>query len=57
MKTPALKLLMNTKIDEKIHWVHKIMSMPLNHAPYVFYPRVYRVDDVGENVILMLNLL
>ena len=47
MKSPALKLLMNTKIDEKIFWVHKVMGMPMNIVPYVFYPRIYRVDDVG----------
>ena len=42
---------MNTKIDEKIYWIQKIMTLPLNIAPYLFYPRIYKITDVGENVI------
>jgi protein transport protein SEC24 len=50
MKTPALKLLSNTKIDDKIYWISKILSMPLGSAPFFFYPRIYKITDIAENV-------
>lgn len=46
LKTPALKLLSNTKIDEKIYWTYKILSMSLQQIPYFFYPRIYKVNDI-----------
>jgi hypothetical protein len=35
------------KIDEKIYWAYKILKMPNSHMPYFFYPRVYKITDVG----------
>lgn len=47
LKTPALKMFPGVKIDEKIHWMYKILRMPISHVPYFFYPRIYKVTDVG----------
>ena len=55
MKTPALRLLPNTKIDDKIFWIHKIMGMSLGTIPYFFYPRIYKVTDIAENVSIQIN--
>ena len=52
MKTPALKLMPNTRIDDKIYWIAKILSMPLGSAPFFFYPRIYKITDMAENVKL-----
>ena len=46
LKTPALKLLPNAKIDEKVYWVYKILSMSMTHVPYFFYPRIYKINDI-----------
>ena len=46
LKSPALKLLTNTKIDDKVHWIYKILSMPMSQVPYFFYPRIYKVNDI-----------
>ena len=61
LKSPALRMLSNSRLDEKIHWIHKFMSMPLNLIPYYFYPRIYKVTDIGEDVrfdiYFVLNIL
>jgi hypothetical protein len=48
LKSPALKMFPAVKLDEKIHSMYKILRMPLSHMPYFFYPRVYKVTDVGS---------
>lgn len=50
MKTPAMKMLPGVKIDDKIFWMYKILKMPMSHMPYFFYPRIYKVTDVGTQV-------
>lgn len=50
MKTPALKLMTNTKLDDKVAYIYKFMCMPLSMAPYFFYPRIYKVTDIAESV-------
>ena len=37
----------NCKLDDKVSWLQRILTMPQSHVPYFFYPRVYRVTDVG----------
>ena len=34
------------KIDDKIHWIYKLLRMSLSQLPYFFYPRVYRVTGL-----------
>jgi hypothetical protein len=47
MKNPAFKLSMQSrKLDNKIYWIQKFLSMGFGKAPYLFYPRVYKVTDV-----------
>ena len=48
LKTPAFKLLYNCKLDDKIAWMYKVMSMPHSISPYFMYPRIYRVTDIGS---------
>ena len=36
------------KIDEKIYWMYKLLGMPLSFIPYFFYPRIYKVTDIGN---------
>lgn len=50
LKTPGFKLLQGCKLDEKISWLYKIMRMPISQVPYFFYPRIYRVSDIGQDV-------
>ena len=40
----------NTKLDDKIYWMYKMLALPMSLAPYVFYPRIYKVSDIAENV-------
>ena len=47
MKNPAFKLSMQSrKLDNKIYWIQKFLSMGFGKAPYLFYPRVYKVTDI-----------
>ena len=47
MKNAAFKMsLQNRKLDNKIYWIQKFLSMGFGKAPYLFYPRVYKVTDV-----------
>jgi protein transport protein SEC24 len=57
LKTPALKLLPNTKVDDKVYWIFKILSMSLTHVPYFFYPRIYKVNDIIYTVSLFSLLI
>ena len=50
LKSPALKMFPGVKLDEKIFWMYKLLKMPNSHIPYFFYPRVYKVTDVGTQV-------
>lgn len=56
LKSPALKLLHNTKLDDKIYLMSRYMGMGLNMIPYYFYPRIYRITDIGENVSILRSI-
>ena len=47
LKTAAFKLLPGCKLDEKVYWLHKLLRMSLTQMVYFFYPRIYRVTDIG----------
>jgi protein transport protein SEC24 len=47
LKSPAFKLLGNSKLDEKVAWLQKLLSLPHSLTPYLLYPRIYRVTDIG----------
>jgi hypothetical protein len=49
LKSPAFKLFLNCKLDEKVYCINKLLTKQLSHVPYFFYPRVYRVTMVGED--------
>ena len=50
LKSLALKMIPGVKLDDKIFWMYKLLKMPNSHMPYFFYPRVYKVTDVGTQV-------
>ncbi len=50
LKSPALKLMQNTKLDDKVYGLIKFMQHPLNLMPYTFYPRVYKITDIETTV-------
>ena len=46
------------KLDEKITWIYKLLNMPISQIPYFFYPRIYKVSDIGEEVrIQLINVI
>ncbi len=55
LKTPGFKLLQGCKLDEKITWIYKLLNMPISQIPYFFYPRIYKVSDIGEEVRILFN--
>lgn len=48
LKSAALKLLPGCKLDEKVVSIYKMLKMPPSQMPYFFYPRVYKVTDLGQ---------
>ena len=48
LKTPGLKLLQSTKVDDKIYHISKFLGTPMNLMPYKLYPRVYKITDLCE---------
>ena len=47
MKNPAFKMsLQNRRLDNKVYWIHRFLNMGFGKAPYLFYPRIYKVTDV-----------
>lgn len=48
LKSAALKLLPGCRLDEKIASIYKLLKMPHSQMPYYFYPRIYKVTDLGQ---------
>jgi hypothetical protein len=48
LKNPALRLLGETKVDEKFAWVMKLLSLPMAHFIRLSQPRIYPIHDISE---------
>lgn len=47
MKTHAFRLLSSSRrLDLKVYEAYRFLTMPFGKAPYLFYPRVYKVTEV-----------
>jgi len=49
LKKPALKMLTQTSVDQKLAQTQAILAMSMEQLSYQMYPRIYKVTDIAQS--------